>query len=1518
MAFPRGGSALTAFEKRAIELQADEDAIFESKRRAPGAKTPSKRAKIDETHIEHLSFANLLPGALVLCQITAVERLALVVAVGDNLSGRVHILAISPEMSSMVEAYESGGTMPKLSSYFSVGQWLRAVVVPSEDDHKKKLDFSIEPKVVNAQMDAADLQPGAVVQGSVRSVEDHGVVVDLGLKQAGFAKGKYKAGDVRLFAVTKATARTVTLAPVDQAAPLLRLGSVDAIYPASLVEAIVSDVSDGVACRVLAHVTGTISYPHLGTVKVAHKIGDKIRARVIGSLSVEHERVLVLSTLPQLMRLEPQVNAEPLEAFPVGFVFDLATIAASDSQFYYVALPGGIMGQVHKSNVDPLLNASFFVVGTLHRARVLGLNAVDNVLMLTFDPKQVDSRYVSVDEIPVGEPVASAEIIKLLPDAKGLVVRVFGQFDAFVPGTHMSDVVLLHPERKFKVGAKVRGRVLAKRGKSLYVTVRKSLVETHKPLIVDAELAAVGVESVGCVEKVFPSGALVSFFGGVRAFLPKLELSETAVDDVAQHIKVGQPVTVRVASVELDGRISVTMRQSEELGEDQVEFFASLDAGSVSRAAVVEKRKDTLVVELGGVRGVLASAHLSDGDYAENRGLFKKVAVGDELEVMVLYKEIASVVVTAKSSLIAAKKAGAFPSTYSEIHEGATVAGYVKNVTSLGVFVYFGNKLTGLVLKEGKYYKDQLVAVVVTRKDDENGRFWLSDAGRFVTVALRNPLDASKRVLSDFVVGEQTEGVVDAVEASHLVVRLADNLVGRVDASQVFGLFADVENKMSPLAGYKAGQPLAATVIGYYDGARFLGIATLLEQTQLALSLREYAPGAVGDYAVGSEHEVYIDRFEHGCAVVQLAPGVQGEIAVYNLSLDPDEYEAFDANFPVGRALTATVDGYGHGRVLMSRRGEQLTGVAELALGQLYPARVVKVGQQYVLVELGPGLVGYSYITDAVDDYSAGLLAVRHGQGVRATVTELGARFSVSLQTRAARDRPVNALSELARGQVVRGFVKSIADAGLFVSLGREIFALVSVGNLSDAFLTEWKQYYRLFQCVEGKITECASKGRVMMTMRELEVRGTLADTRALEDVQVGEQYDGTVQKVAEYGVFVRLEGTRIRGLCHRSEIAELVVDPQKLFATGDRVRVVVAAVDLAKRQLLLSMKALHFEEAEPEVEMEELEREEDEAAAAPEEEEAAPVAGLSAGFDWTASILDQAHSDESDDEGATAKQKPRTTRDRTAETGAPQSVADFERLVMGSPDSSVLWMNYMSFQLQLGEIEKLRAIAERALKTIGYREEQEKMNVWIALLNLENSFGTAETLAAAFRRAAQHMDALTMHHKLAAIYQLSEKFDEARELYLAMTKKFSKNPAVWVQYGAFLMEQALADEAHAVLARALQVLPKKDHVDLVRKFAQLEFAKGDAEQGRSLFEGLVADAPKRADIWNVYIDQEIKHGEGKAPALFERAVLRKLLRKQAKFFFSKWLTYEEAHGTEQLAARVKALATDYVKQHEQ
>ena len=79
---------------------------------------------------------------------------------------------------------------------------------------------------------------------------------------------------------------------------------------------------------------------------------------------------------------------------------------------------------------------------------------------------------------------------------------------------------------------------------------------------------------------------------------------------------------------------------------------------------------------------------------------------------------------------------------------------------------------------------------------------------------------------------------------------------------------------------------------------------------------------------------------------------------------------------------------------------------------------------------------------------------------------------------------------------------------------------------------------------------------------------------------------------------------------------------------------------------------------------------------------------------------------------------------------------------------------------VSLTEIDAARALGERALKAISFRLAQDKLNVWVALLNLENMYGTPSSLKAVLDRALQYNDPLTVTMELAKIYAATNKVE--------------------------------------------------------------------------------------------------------------------------------------------------------------
>ncbi|GMG39627.1 unnamed protein product [Ambrosiozyma monospora] len=1120
-----------------------------------------------------------------------------------------------------------------------------------------------------------------------------------------------------------------------------------------------------------------------------------------------------------------------------------------------------------------------FKIGSHHKARVLGYSQVDNLFSLTMNKKQIEEKFLTVDDIPIGGAV-TAEVLRIVSD-KGLQVKISDNFEAFVPSVHMSDIKLVYPERKFKIGGKVKGRVLRvthHSGKvNVLVTLKKSLVNIEDEDVVGKfEDLEVGKRTPATVEKFHPGGCVVSFFGSVKAYLPNAEISETFVKRPEDHFKLNQTVKVRVLSIDPENkRVKVSCRVSDALSDTQKKAMSTLVPGkSVVSIQVVERQKDNVVVELDGsnLRGYINAGQLIDGNYEQNRAALKKQQVGATLEALVLEKNARTRIVklTTKPSLLKAAKEGSFPTQFQDVVvSNKELHGYVKSVTSNGLFVSFGNGLTGLVLPRyaseepiedltTAFFVNQSVSCYVVRIDEEKKRFLLSlkkIASNSKIEPTVNPVDPQIKTLDQFVPGVVTKAIVKSVRGTQLNMQLADNQQGRIDISQVFDSIDEIKDPKKPLAVFKNGDVLDVKIIGYHDARnyKFLPI-THRKSAQIVLELsvrksvlkdsKTFVSTSISDLSKGDEVISYINNFARGYLWVTISPSLKGKVSLMNLTNDASVFSNLEKEFPLGCVLKTKVESVDqeHNVLNLTAKDKPITSYKDISVGDIVPARVIKTRESYVLLELGEGVTASSFITDALNDYSDKLDDIFSTNDIcAAKIQEIDIpnnKIHVSLRTTDAKDRYISSVDDLKKGDVVRGFIKNVGKNGLYVALSSEIHALVRVSDLSDSYLKEWKQFYRVHQPVIGKILKAEEKGKVLMTLKDSEVSGEANILKRFDEIVVGEIYEGSVRRITDFGVFVKLDGcNNIVGLCHHSEISDnkTTSDIQSIFGEGDRVKVKILALDEAKKQLSLGMKASYFsseaksadkEDEDGDVEMNDADSEandsdsedemvsdayanasesEDEKSNASDDEdneEEGLSGGLSTGFDWTASILEQAKEEESSDddelplEGEKKKKKKRSTKvveDKTADinTRAPQSVSDFERLLVGNPDSSILWMNYMSFQLQLSEVEKAREIAERALKTINYREEQEKLNIWIAQLNLENMFGTDDSLQEVFKKSCQYMEPFTMHQKLVAIYIASEKFTEADDLYKVMCKKFgSKHISVWVALSKFYLRE--------------------------------------------------------------------------------------------------------------------------------
>jgi rRNA biogenesis protein RRP5 len=416
-------------------------------------------------------------------------------------------------------------------------------------------------------------------------------------------------------------------------------------------------------------------------------------------------------------------------------------------------------------------------------------------------------------------------------------------------------------------------------------------------------------------------------------------------------------------------------------------------------------------------------------------------------------------------------------------------------------------------------------------------------------------------------------------------------------------------------------------------------------------------------------------------------------------------------------------------------------------------------------------------------------------------------------------DKEITDISQISQGDIVRGFVKNVSDKGLFVLLGGQVTALVKIANLSDRFLKEWKDQFQVDQLVKGRVVavDAASK-HIELSLKSSVVDEDYKPLLTFNDIKTGQIVTGKVRKVEDFGAFIVVDNSaNVSGLCHRSQMADKVVpDASKLYQEGDIVKALVLEVDAKKKRISFSLKPSDIDEDDTDMDSDagvalieegddsdddaedvdmddgasidiigtdnvsDDEDEDDEDVEGSDEDEDEDVEmddepqakskskGLSAGkkSDWSADPFGDAESDSEEragddkDKSKKKRKKGEVQVDKTAEldVNGPQTSSDYERLLLGQPDSSELWIAYMAFQMQVSDLSKAREVAERAIKSINIREETEKLNVWVAYLNLEVAYGTKETVEEVFKRACQYNDEQEVHERLASIYIQSEK----------------------------------------------------------------------------------------------------------------------------------------------------------------
>ncbi|XP_067995560.1 protein RRP5 homolog [Melanerpes formicivorus] len=796
--------------------------------------------------------------------------------------------------------------------------------------------------------------------------------------------------------------------------------------------------------------------------------------------------------------------------------------------------------------------------------------------------------------------------------------------------------------------------------------------------------------------------------------------------------------------------------------------------------------------------------------------------------------------------------------------------------------------------------------------------------------------------------GDIVTGTVKSVKATHVTVAIDDKLMGSIHASRILD---EVPIGSFPTYTLKAGQKVTARIIGgrEVNTHRYLPIthphfkesipelsirpSEMAGKVTAMLNLKEdNTLKKLGLYNVGDTVTCFVKKYNvlKNWLEVEVAPDIRARVPRLLLSLNTKVLKHPEKSFKNGQAISATVTGTD---VTERNLCLSLTGIQSLEQGTITVGMVTKMTPHIGLTIMLPGgktgKVSIFHLNDTYKENPLGDFKV--GNIVRCYILS-NENSKIQLSLRQSRLKPksnskvedveITCIKDVKKGRLVRGYVKSVAPSGVLFALSTSVLGRILFQNVSPYFVQKHSLYEKYLP--EGKL----------LTAKVLGVTGKHVELSLLpEDTGMPNVLPESLG-LPQYGA--EEENTETDG---REKTEKLTVKVKRRRGNSDSEQEAKP-----KRR-----KICPADENDSGIEVYYREEEDDdqEKVAAKRKSKMKkprepPRLQVSMGFTWDEDInamdvpmLNQKEqsSESEEEEDPQSKVKKQTKKEKELEkqkkekelckleaalmdpSRQPQSADDFDRLVLSSPNSSILWLQYMAFHLQATEIEKARAVAERALKTICFREEQEKLNVWVALLNLENMYGTEETLMKVFERAVQYNEPLKVFQHLCDIYASSEKNKKAEELYHTMLKRFRQEKSVWLKYASFLLKQGQTEATHRLLERALKALPTKEHVDVISRFAQLEFRFGDSEHAKALFENTLSSYPKRTDIWSIYMDIMIKHGSQKEIRdIFERVIHLSLAPKKMKFFFKRYLDYEKKFGTTESVLAVKRAALEYVE----
>lgn len=259
---------------------------------------------------------------------------------------------------------------------------------------------------------------------------------------------------------------------------------------------------------------------------------------------------------------------------------------------------------------------------------------------------------------------------------------------------------------------------------------------------------------------------------------------------------------------------------------------------------------------------------------------------------------------------------------------------------------------------------------------------------------------------------------------------------------------------------------------------------------------------------------------------------------------------------------------------LQESRSELLSTIKE---GDKLEGVVKNITDYGAFVDLG-GIDGLLHVTDIAwkrVNHPSESLSV--GQTIKVKVIKYDdSKKRISLGIKQLESNPWEGIElRYPVGAKFKGKVTNVTDYGVFVELETGIEGLVHVSEMSwTKKNTHPTKIVSIDDDIEVMVLESdESRNRISLGMKQCEENPWAAFTESHKE---GDIIEGTIQNVAEFGVFISL-GDQIDGLIHVSDLSweEKPETFLKEYKKGDVIKAKVLSMDVDKERISLGVKQL-------------------------------------------------------------------------------------------------------------------------------------------------------------------------------------------------------------------------------------------------------------------------------------------------------------------------------------------------------